>query len=92
MFIVNRCKDIDGNPFYNGSSFIGIYTDFMKARIDLETKLNNLNYTYIIENSTESNEYIFIFVTHKNNKEINYGDLCFEIKYKKIELNEIKFK
>jgi hypothetical protein len=94
MFIIYRCYDFgNGKLNYNSSSIIGIFDNFQLALRELLSKLNELKYSFEIEDIYNDNDnYFFIKIDSKNGKEI-FNGLCYEIiEKKKFIMNEIKLK
>jgi hypothetical protein len=91
MFFIYKCYDDGGgNLIYNVNSIIGIFTNLKHATNELVLELQKLKYTFDINDDFTDN-YVFITVTHKNSIPI-HNNLCFEIKEKNIEINEIKIR
>jgi hypothetical protein len=91
MYIIYRSKNNDGELIYNSSTIIGIFDTYNEAKIDLIKKITQMKYDkYDIY---EENDYLCISCFSKNGKEIiAKGFPTFEIKFKKLGINEIKLK
>lgn len=88
MYIIYKCKDYEGDTLYSASSIIGIYDNYNNAKNDLVCKLNKLKYKY--EFTIDNDNYCFVMVREKNNKEITTNPIpCFEIFEKKLTMNKI---
>ncbi len=88
MFIISRLRNYDGEDIYNKNSIVGIYDDYSKARNDLINKLDKMKYEY--ETDCDDGIYFYARITGKNGKEDTIP-ICFEIKQKKLEINQVKF-